>query len=75
MTALEEIDRLAEADESETVEFDATTDQRTEAARPLSAMLNGRGGRVLFGVQPVGDGGLPQRDGCHRRKRGEGVPR
>jgi ATP-dependent DNA helicase RecG len=45
---------LAAAGESEIVEFKATTGQRTEAARTLSAMLNGSGGRVLFGVQPDG---------------------
>lgn len=41
---------LAAGGESETVEFKATTGQRNEAARTLSAMLNGRGGQVLFGV-------------------------
>ena len=40
--------------ESESVEFKATTGQRTEAARTLSAMLNGNGGQVIFGVQPTG---------------------
>ncbi|MCQ3804333.1 MAG: ATP-binding protein [Acidimicrobiia bacterium] len=37
---------------SEHVEFKATTGERKEAARTLSAMLNGRGGSVLFGVSP-----------------------
>lgn len=36
------------------MEFKATTGQRTEAARTLSAMLNGEGGMVVFGVQPNG---------------------
>ena len=54
MTTTDEIARLAAAGESETVEFKATTGQRTEAARTLSAMLNGRGGRVLFNVRPDG---------------------
>ncbi|HWO56403.1 MAG TPA: RNA-binding domain-containing protein [bacterium] len=36
--------------ESETLEFKATTGERREAARALCAMLNHRGGRVLFGV-------------------------
>lgn len=40
--------------ESATQEFKATTGQRTDAARTLSAMLNQRGGRVLFGVTPDG---------------------
>ena len=50
----DDVERLAAEGESETVEFKATTGQRTEAARTLSAMLNGQGGRVLFGVQPDG---------------------
>ncbi len=55
MTTPEEVAELAAAGESETVEFKATTGQRIEAARTVSAMLNGRGGRVLFGVQPNGN--------------------
>ena len=55
MTTTDEIIRLAGEGESETAEFKATTGQRQEAARTLSAMLNGRGGRVLFGVQPTGN--------------------
>ena len=55
MITADEILQLATAGESETVEFKATTGQRTEAARTLSAMLNGRGGRVLFGVRPDGN--------------------
>lgn len=46
---------MAAGGESETVEFKATTGQRSKAARTLSAMLNGRGGRVLFGVQSNGN--------------------
>jgi ATP-dependent DNA helicase RecG len=38
--------------ESETQEFKRSTGQRREAARALCAMLNHRGGRVLFGVEP-----------------------
>lgn len=45
----DEIARLAQQGESETVEFKATTGQRHEAAKTLSAMLNGQGGRVIFG--------------------------
>ena len=55
MTTPDDVERLAAAGESETVEFKATTGQRTKAARTLSAMLNGRGGTVLFGVQPGGN--------------------
>ena len=54
MITLHDISRLAAGGESEAVEFKATTGQRSEAARTLSAMLNGRGGRVLFGVQSDG---------------------
>lgn len=46
------VERLVENDESQTVEFKATTGQRREAAKTLSAMLNGQGGSVLFGVTP-----------------------
>ncbi|MDE0134301.1 MAG: putative DNA binding domain-containing protein [Acidimicrobiaceae bacterium] len=48
----EEIEHLAEQGESETIEFKATTGQRHEAAKTLSAMLNSRGGQVIFGVSP-----------------------
>ncbi len=51
----EEIARLAQQGESEVVEFKATTGQRNEAAKTLSAMLNGRGGRVIFGIGPKGN--------------------
>jgi len=45
----EQIAALAAAGESETQEFKRSTGQRREAARTLCAMLNHRGGRVLFG--------------------------
>ena len=54
MTAAEDIAALSAAGESETVEFKATTGQRLEGAKTLSAMLNGDGGQVLYGVQPSG---------------------
>ncbi|HAZ60099.1 MAG TPA: hypothetical protein DCY89_00835 [Gammaproteobacteria bacterium] len=44
----------AAAGESETQEFKRSTGQRREAARTLCALLNHRGGRVLFGVEPDG---------------------
>ena len=47
----EEIARLAAAGESETLEFKRTTGERREATRTLCAMLNHRGGRVLFDVE------------------------
>lgn len=40
--------------ESETMEFKRTTGERREAVRTLCAMLNHRGGRVLFGVETDG---------------------
>lgn len=50
----EEISRLAAGGESETLEFKETTGQRREAAEAVCAMLNHRGGQVLFGVEPEG---------------------
>jgi ATP-dependent DNA helicase RecG len=44
----------AASGESETLEFKRTTGERREAARTLCAMLNHRGGRILFGVNPDG---------------------
>lgn len=49
-----EIAALAAGGESEIVEFKRTTGERREATRTLCAMLNHRGGRVLFGVEPDG---------------------
>ncbi len=40
--------------ESETLEFKGTTSQRRAASQALCAMLNHRGGRVLFGVEAGG---------------------
>lgn len=51
---LSDISRLAAGGESENVEFKTTTGQRRQAARTLSAMLNGQGGYVLFGVRSDG---------------------
>ena len=52
MTTSEQLAAWAAAGESETQEFKRSTGQRREAARSLCAMLNHRGGRVLFGVEP-----------------------
>ena len=52
---LEQISALAVAGESETLEFKQTTGTRREAAQTVCAMLNQRGGHVLFGVTPTGD--------------------
>ena len=51
---LEAIRSLVAQGESETLEFKATTGGRREAARTVCAMLNHRGGHVLFGVTPDG---------------------
>jgi len=50
----EQIAVWAAAGESETMEYKRTTGERREATRTLCAMLNHRGGRVLFGVDPDG---------------------
>ena len=52
---LEEILTLATGRESETLEFKRTTGTRREAAATVCAMLNHRGGHVLFGVTREGD--------------------
>ncbi len=52
---LEEVLALVAGRESETLEFKHTTGTRREAAATLCAMLNHRGGHVLFGVTPEGD--------------------
>lgn len=50
----DQITAWAAAGESETLELKRTTGERREAARTVCAMLNHRGGRVLFGVEPDG---------------------
>ena len=45
---------LAAAGESEVMEYESTTGTRREAARTVAAMLNDRGGHILFGVTPDG---------------------
>ena len=50
----EQIAALAAGGESETLEFKRSTGGRREAAQTVCAMLNHRGGRVLFGVTPEG---------------------
>ena len=52
---LERIMALAAERESETLEFKRTTGTRREAAATVCAMLNHRGGHVLFGVTREGD--------------------
>lgn len=50
----ERLTELAAAGESETLEFTETIGQLREAAHAVCAMLNHRGGQVLFGVRPEG---------------------
>lgn len=52
----DQVAALVAAGESETLEFKTTTGTRREAAKTVCAMLNQRGGYVLFGVTP--DGGV-----------------
>jgi len=54
MISPDQITTWAAAGESEILEFKRSTGQRREAARTLCAMLNHRGGRLLFGVEPDG---------------------
>jgi len=49
---LEQLEALAASGESETLEFKRTTGERQEAMHALCAMLNHRGGRILFGIEP-----------------------
>src|SRR3990172_3568298 len=52
MTTRAQIESWVPQGESETLEFKATSGERREGARAICAMLNHRGGRVLFGVVP-----------------------
>ena len=52
---LEQIAALVASGESEAVECKATTGTRREAATTVCAMLNQRGGHVLFGATLEGD--------------------
>ena len=52
---IQQIEALAASGESETVEFKERTSKRKEAAQTVCAMLNQRGGQVLFGVNPKGE--------------------
>lgn len=48
----EQIKTWAAAGESETLEFKRSNGERREAMHSLCAMLNHRGGRVIFGISP-----------------------
>ena len=51
----DQLEALATKGESETQEFKRTTGTRKEAAETMCAMLNQRGGHILFGVTPEGN--------------------
>lgn len=50
-----DVESLVSGGESETIEFKATTGQRSDGARTVCGMLNGQGGFVLFGVTDRGE--------------------
>lgn len=52
MLTLAQIQNWTQAGESEVLEFKRTTGERRAAAQSLCGMLNHRGGRVLFGIDP-----------------------
>lgn len=51
---LAQITAWGQEGEGETLEFKKTSGERRESMHDLCAMLNYRGGRVLFGVEPAG---------------------
>lgn len=55
MTTPEQIAEWVAVGESETLELKRNTRTRREATQTMCAMLNHRGGRVLFGVSPEGN--------------------
>ena len=54
MISLPQLEPWVRAGESETLEYKRTTGERRAATQTLCGMLNHRGGRVLFGVEPNG---------------------
>ena len=54
MVEREDIDTWVNTGESETLELKRSTGERKEAAKSVCAMLNHRGGRVIFGVESDG---------------------
>ena len=54
MITLQDIEPLVCGGESELVEFKRSTGERREATRTICAMLNHRGGRVIFGIESNG---------------------
>jgi ATP-dependent DNA helicase RecG len=54
MISMLQLEEWVRTGESETLEFKRTTGERRAATQTLCGMLNHRGGRVLFGVEPDG---------------------
>ncbi len=52
---INELKELVAGGESERIELKRSTEQRTEAARTVCAMLNGLGGFVIFGITNAGE--------------------
>jgi len=56
---LQDVEKLIQSGECETVEFERPTDQSTTAVKTLRAMLNGTGGMLLFCVTNKGNQAQP----------------
>ena len=56
---LQDVEKLIQNGEFETVEFKKSTGQLMRAAETLCGMLNGTGGMVLFGVTGKGNPAQP----------------
>ena len=54
MISLSQVEQWVKAGESEVMEFKRTTGEQRAGTQTLCGMLNNRGGRVLFGVEPNG---------------------
>jgi ATP-dependent DNA helicase RecG len=54
MISMQQLEDWVRAGESETLEFKRTTGERRAGTQTLCGMLNHRGGRVLFGIEPDG---------------------
>jgi ATP-dependent DNA helicase RecG len=54
MMTLEQIAALVQGGESETLEFKRSTGELRSGMQAMTALLNHRGGRVVFGVEPDG---------------------
>jgi predicted HTH transcriptional regulator len=50
---VDELTRIARQDESPTVEFKKSTQEKDRACRTLCAFANGQGGKLFFGITPA----------------------